>query len=153
MPVLICPNCQAGMQEVNRSNVALDICTQCRGVWLDRGELEKLLGEAREARETENIEREQQEQYNRVRQEREKQEQQSFRDQPPREFRTNELHNEELGPVEKYRQERRTEQRDEQPVGESRRERDRLDYNTNYQGTKYPHRKKSFIDRIEDIFD
>ncbi len=49
MPLLLCPNCQAGMQEVNRNGVMIDICSQCRGVWLDRGELEKLLGSARTA--------------------------------------------------------------------------------------------------------
>ena len=31
------------MQEVNRNGVLIDVCPQCRGVWLDRGELEKLL--------------------------------------------------------------------------------------------------------------
>lgn len=30
------------MREVNKSGVLIDTCTQCRGVWLDRGELEKL---------------------------------------------------------------------------------------------------------------
>ena len=35
------------MQEVNRGGVHIDVCTQCRGVWLDRGELEKLLGQVR----------------------------------------------------------------------------------------------------------
>ena len=48
MPLLICPNCQEGMQEVRRNDVQLDICPKCRGVWLDRGELEKLLHAARE---------------------------------------------------------------------------------------------------------
>jgi uncharacterized protein len=43
MPLLICPNCNVGMTQVNRSGVELDMCPQCRGVWLDRGELEKLL--------------------------------------------------------------------------------------------------------------
>ncbi len=43
MPLLVCPNDGAGMQEVNRNGVLIDICPQCRGVWLDRGELEKLL--------------------------------------------------------------------------------------------------------------
>jgi hypothetical protein len=31
------------MQEVNRNGIQIDICPACRGVWLDRGELEKLL--------------------------------------------------------------------------------------------------------------
>lgn len=36
------------MQNLQRSGVELDICPQCRGVWLDRGELEKLLETGRE---------------------------------------------------------------------------------------------------------
>jgi Zn-finger nucleic acid-binding protein len=36
------------MQEVTRQDVQLDVCSNCRGVWLDRGELEKLLGSFRE---------------------------------------------------------------------------------------------------------
>lgn len=43
MPLLTCPNCNIGMTQANRQGVELDICPQCRGVWLDRGELEKLL--------------------------------------------------------------------------------------------------------------
>ena len=30
------------MKEVSRSGVVIDTCTRCRGVWLDRGELENL---------------------------------------------------------------------------------------------------------------
>ena len=36
------------MQNVNRSGVELDMCPSCRGVWLDRGELEKILSAGRE---------------------------------------------------------------------------------------------------------
>lgn len=43
MPILVCPNCTSAMQELNRNGVLLDVCTNCRGVWLDRGEMEKLL--------------------------------------------------------------------------------------------------------------
>ncbi|NEX93562.1 zf-TFIIB domain-containing protein [Caulobacter sp. 17J65-9] len=49
MPLLLCPNDNASMQTVNRHGVELDICPTCRGVWLDRGELEKLLQGGREA--------------------------------------------------------------------------------------------------------
>ena len=42
MSVLVCPVCQGTMKEINKSGVLVDTCTQCRGVWLDRGELEKL---------------------------------------------------------------------------------------------------------------
>ncbi|MBT9447720.1 MAG: zf-TFIIB domain-containing protein [Hyphomonadaceae bacterium] len=47
MPLLTCPNDNAPMQPVRREGVEIDICTQCRGVWLDRGELEKLLSHVR----------------------------------------------------------------------------------------------------------
>lgn len=50
MPLLLCPNCNTSMQAVNRSGVELDICPTCRGVWLDRGELEKILGDERQVR-------------------------------------------------------------------------------------------------------
>lgn len=42
MSVLTCPVCQGTMREISRNGVQIDICTQCRGVWLDRGELEKI---------------------------------------------------------------------------------------------------------------
>lgn len=48
MPLLLCPNDNGSMQTVQRSGVEFDICPTCRGVWLDRGELEKLLAVARE---------------------------------------------------------------------------------------------------------
>lgn len=49
MPLLMCPNCNTSMQEVNRSGVQIDMCPVCRGVWLDRGELEKIVAPLREA--------------------------------------------------------------------------------------------------------
>lgn len=48
MPLLVCPNCEVGMVVVQRSGVELDTCPRCRGVWLDRGELDKLLQPIRE---------------------------------------------------------------------------------------------------------
>lgn len=50
MPLLMCPNCNASMTEVKRNDVAFDMCPTCRGVWLDRGELEKIIAGAREER-------------------------------------------------------------------------------------------------------
>lgn len=47
MPLLMCPNCQSGMQSLTRSGVEFDMCPTCRGVWLDRGELEKIVEGAR----------------------------------------------------------------------------------------------------------
>ena len=34
--------------EMNKNGVTIDVCPECKGVWLDRGELEKLLQVARE---------------------------------------------------------------------------------------------------------
>jgi Zn-finger nucleic acid-binding protein len=48
MPLLMCPKYNEGMREVRRNEVQIHICPKCRGVWLDRGELEKLLHSARE---------------------------------------------------------------------------------------------------------
>jgi hypothetical protein len=45
----MCPNDNASMQTVNRNGVEFDMCPTCRGVWLDRGELEKLIEGARSA--------------------------------------------------------------------------------------------------------
>lgn len=39
---LVCPNCSSQMMISNRNGVEIDHCPRCRGVWLDRGELEKL---------------------------------------------------------------------------------------------------------------
>jgi uncharacterized protein len=39
-----CPNCPDVRLAISaRQGVELDYCPQCRGVWLDRGELDKLL--------------------------------------------------------------------------------------------------------------
>lgn len=46
MPLLMCPNDDAPMQTMERSGVQFDMCPTCRGVWLDRGELEKLMTSA-----------------------------------------------------------------------------------------------------------
>ena len=46
MPLLMCPNDNAPMQTLERSGVQFDRCPSCRGVWLDRGELEKLMESA-----------------------------------------------------------------------------------------------------------
>ncbi len=46
MPLLMCPNCEEGMREIDRYGVRIDVCPKCRGVWLDRGELEKILAAA-----------------------------------------------------------------------------------------------------------
>jgi uncharacterized protein len=40
---LICPKCQGHMRTYERSGVTVDQCGECRGIFLDRGELERLV--------------------------------------------------------------------------------------------------------------
>ena len=40
---LVCPKCQGRMRTYERSGVTVDQCTECRGIFLDRGELERLV--------------------------------------------------------------------------------------------------------------
>ncbi len=40
---LVCPKCQGLMRTYERSGVTLDQCADCRGIFLDRGELERLV--------------------------------------------------------------------------------------------------------------
>jgi len=41
-----CPNDAATLVMSERSGVEIDYCPECRGVWLDRGELDKILDRA-----------------------------------------------------------------------------------------------------------
>ncbi|WP_374017301.1 zf-TFIIB domain-containing protein [Paenibacillus thiaminolyticus] len=46
-----CPICNdVRMREVEKEGVAIDVCPSCKGVWLDRGELEKLMSDVRRER-------------------------------------------------------------------------------------------------------
>ena len=38
-----CPNCQQNLLMTERSGVEIDYCPECRGIWLDRGELDKII--------------------------------------------------------------------------------------------------------------
>ncbi len=38
-----CPNCNVNLVMADRSGVEIDYCPDCRGVWLDRGELDKII--------------------------------------------------------------------------------------------------------------
>ncbi len=38
-----CPKCQTVMREREKGDIIIDICPNCRGVYLDAGELEKLV--------------------------------------------------------------------------------------------------------------
>jgi uncharacterized protein len=41
---LTCPKCQAPMRTHQRNGVTIEQCTKCHGIFLDRGELEQLIG-------------------------------------------------------------------------------------------------------------
>jgi uncharacterized protein len=38
-----CPVCRVPLVMSDRQGVEIDYCPQCRGVWLDRGELDKII--------------------------------------------------------------------------------------------------------------
>ncbi len=38
-----CPVCDGTLREIDKHGVTVDICPGCKGVWLDRGELDKVL--------------------------------------------------------------------------------------------------------------
>jgi Zn-finger nucleic acid-binding protein len=39
-----CPNCKdVSLVMADRSGIEIDYCPECRGVWLDRGELDKII--------------------------------------------------------------------------------------------------------------
>lgn len=43
MSVLTCPKCADDMRAYERNGVTVDQCGGCRGIFLDRGELERLI--------------------------------------------------------------------------------------------------------------
>jgi Zn-finger nucleic acid-binding protein len=44
---MLCPLCTDTVLDVtHRFGIEVDVCPRCRGVWLDRGELDRLLGDA-----------------------------------------------------------------------------------------------------------
>ncbi len=38
-----CPNCNVSLVMSERQGIEIDYCPQCRGIWLDRGELDKII--------------------------------------------------------------------------------------------------------------
>jgi Zn-finger nucleic acid-binding protein len=45
---LRCPTDGARLVQTERSEILIDACPQCRGVWLDRGELDRILVKERQ---------------------------------------------------------------------------------------------------------
>lgn len=38
-----CPHCDVVMNEALKQNIIIDVCPKCMGVWLDKGEMEKIV--------------------------------------------------------------------------------------------------------------
>jgi Zn-finger nucleic acid-binding protein len=41
--MMICPKCHGQMASYERNGITIDQCTECRGIFLDRGELDRLV--------------------------------------------------------------------------------------------------------------
>jgi uncharacterized protein len=47
--MLLCPACMVELSIPERQGVEIDYCPKCRGVWLDRGELDKIIDRSTDA--------------------------------------------------------------------------------------------------------
>jgi Zn-finger nucleic acid-binding protein len=46
---MMCPTCKTTKLSITeRKGIEIDFCPDCRGIWLDRGELDKILERSRE---------------------------------------------------------------------------------------------------------
>jgi uncharacterized protein len=52
-----CPVCNIPLTTSERQGIEIDYCPQCRGVWLDRGELDKIIERSASFPQRENRER------------------------------------------------------------------------------------------------
>lgn len=43
-----CPNCNVTLVMSDKNGVEIDYCPECRGIWLDKGELDKIMERAGE---------------------------------------------------------------------------------------------------------
>jgi Zn-finger nucleic acid-binding protein len=50
-----CPNCDVFLVMADRSGIEIDYCPQCRGVWLDKGELDKIIERSAQAEAPSNV--------------------------------------------------------------------------------------------------
>ncbi|TAH42431.1 MAG: hypothetical protein EYC69_05730 [Bacteroidetes bacterium] len=46
---MTCPSCKIELKMSERNNIEIDYCPECRGVWLDRGELDKIIERSNES--------------------------------------------------------------------------------------------------------
>jgi ribosomal protein L37AE/L43A len=40
---LLCPRCNQYMRKITRQNITIDVCSKCKGMWLDDGEIESII--------------------------------------------------------------------------------------------------------------
>ena len=52
-----CPNCEETLIMTERQGVEIDYCPKCRGVWLDKGELDKIIEKSQSERRQQNPDR------------------------------------------------------------------------------------------------
>jgi uncharacterized protein len=43
VPKMLCPVCNVDLLLSDKQGIEIDYCPKCRGIWLDRGELDKLI--------------------------------------------------------------------------------------------------------------
>lgn len=53
-----CPICSVELKIADKKGIEIDYCPQCRGVWLDRGELDKIIERSSDVRRDPVVERE-----------------------------------------------------------------------------------------------
>jgi Zn-finger nucleic acid-binding protein len=135
-----CPRCEnTVLDERDRDGITVDVCASCRGLWLDRGELEKLI--ARAARELEELSPQSSPQpLQPVAQPMAAQSRPQSNPLPPPEARRME--------PEHYR-----ERRDSTPPHGVRYDRERDAYDRDRRHHYGRHKKKSFLDILGDVFD
>lgn len=46
---MVCPRCNGELAEVVKHGVVIDHCTGCGGIWLDKGEMGKIMGQMKQA--------------------------------------------------------------------------------------------------------
>ncbi len=46
---MICPKCNSELIEVAKHGVVIDNCTSCGGIWLDKGEMGKIISQIKQA--------------------------------------------------------------------------------------------------------
>ena len=50
-----CPNCEETLVMTERQGVEIDYCPKCRGVWLDKGELDKIIEKSSSVETSQNL--------------------------------------------------------------------------------------------------